>query len=440
MRPTDPSPPLSRRQLVRWSADAGALVLFGGCGSVGDALAGMMAPDTVAIAATGAQTGAARGAPAQAGFHVDSAKGDDAGAGTSPHAAWRTLARLEEGVRSGQVGPGDTVWFAGGSSFARDDATEGSFWFENGIRYEGAGPGDKPRFVGSGDRPFGIRGQGTALARLTFVGGVRSVLRTDGTAPVDIELDEVDCQGGVAIGFQQLSGAGASAGSTFLIVGGSFSDNGSIGINITGAQNSRVEGVTAARNGTVGIRLQSGGPGCVIRGCLATENGANGIGVDTPRTGGGGEVVEGNRVYSNARTLNDRSGIKTFSRGTVIRYNEVYENGEGGTLNHGIQLEAGSEACLCYGNVSRDNPTAGVSFTGPGHRIYHNTCHSNGESGIATFSTSVANCEVKNNLLVDNGQYSLRSHGSVATSGLQVDYNLHEERGAGAVVRFAGVD
>ena len=433
-----PRSPLSRRELVRRSADAGALVALGGCGVIGDALVGMAAPEAVGV--HGLPSAQARAGSSEVGFYVDSVRGDDSDIGTTPQTPWQSLARLEQAVQAGEIGAGDTVWFVGGSSFARNQASEGSFWFEEGIRYEGLGSGDKPRFVGSGDRPFGIRGLGTSLAHMSFIGGARSVLHTDGAAPVQIDLQEVDCLGGDEIGFQQLSGAGVSAGSSFVIVGGSFSDNGSIGINITGARETRVEGVTAARNGTVGIRLQSSGPECVIRGCLAHENGANGIGVDTPRSGGGGEVVEGNTVHSNARTLNDRSGIKTFSAGTVIRYNEVYDNGEAGTLNHGIQLETGSRDCLCYGNISRGNPTAGVSFTGSGHQIFHNTCHDNGESGIATFSTSVSDCRVKNNLLADNGRYSFRSHGSVSTSGLQVDYNLHERDGSAAVVRFVGID
>ena len=437
---TEPQGLLSRRELMRRSAGAGAFVLLGACRVEGDVAAGVLGVESDAARGPVSGTADARPEPTATAFYLDSFKGDDASDGTTSRSAWRTLARLEDAVGRGELGPGDTVRVAGGSSFARDQKAEGPFWFEQGIRYEGWGSGDKPRFLGAGDRPFGIRGHGTSLMHLRFIGGGRSVLHTDGTAPVNVQLEDVDCLGGGGIGLQQLSGAGPGVGSVFLIRGGSFSDNATIGINITGARDTLIDGATAARNGTVGIRLQSSGTGCVIRGCLTHDNGANGIGVDTPREGGGGEIIEGNEVFGNARLVADRSGIKTFSSGTVIRYNEVYENGAPGTLNHGIQLEAGSDSCVCYGNICHGNPTVGISFTGAGHRLYHNTCHANGESGLATFSTSVTDCEVKNNLLVDNGRFSFRSHGSVTVSSITVDHNLHESGGGAAVIRLDGVD
>ncbi|MDH3224165.1 MAG: right-handed parallel beta-helix repeat-containing protein, partial [Gemmatimonadota bacterium] len=367
---------MSRRDLVRWSAGAGTLVVLGGCGGLEDLSAAVTGPPAGTGKGTAGIAQSARAA-VDGTFYVDSLAGDDANPGNDSTLPWRSLGRLELAVGAGEIGAGDTVQFRAGSTFLRDESSEGSFWFEAGIRYRGSDISDRPVFVGSGDRPFGVRGTGTALRDLVLQGGDLSVLRTDGTAPVHVSLTNVDCTGGARIGFQQLSGAGAGSGSTFTIKGGSFSRNGTIGINLTGAQDTTVDGVEAADNGTVGIRLQSSGPGCVIRNCAAHGNGANGIGVDTPRPGGGAEVVEGNTVYRNAALLNDRSGIKTFSVGTVIRYNEVFENGLDGNLNHGIQLEAGSSDAHCYANLCFGNRTVGISFTGSGHRLYHNTCDSN---------------------------------------------------------------
>ncbi len=430
---------MSRRELVRWSAGAGALAVLGGCGGLEDLAAAVAGPPAGTGTGAGRIARSARAA-VEGTYYVDSRAGDDSNHGTDSSAAWRSLARVELAVAAGEIVAGDTVQFRAGSTFLRDEASDGPFWFEGGLLYQGSGSIGRPVFLGSGNRPFGIRGAGTALSDLVLQGGGLSVLRTDGMAPVHVSLTNVDCTDGARIGFQQLSGGGAGSGSTFAIQGGSFSRNGTIGINLTGARDTTVDGVTAADNGTVGIRLQSSGPGCGIRNCLAHGNGANGIGVDTPRAGGGAELIEGNSVYRNAALLDDRSGIKTFSVGTVIRYNEVFENGLDGTLNHGIQLEADSSDAHCYGNLCFGNRTAGISFTGSGHRLHHNTCDSNGESGIATFSTEVVDCEIKNNLLADNGVYSFRSHRSVALNGVRLDYNLHEWNGDPATVRYNGVD
>lgn len=441
-RPVDPTTldvVCSRRDALRIVLAAGPIgyLALPSCGRPG----GPFGPPDEAVAhAAPGPTLARKAQVPSPDFYVDPVDGDDGRDGTDSATAWRSLAKLEAETRAGVVHAGHVVSFAPGATVHRNEAAEGKFWFEGGITYTGADPGDRAVFEGTGDRPFGIRGHGTRLAHLRLRGGNRSVLHTDGTAPVDVALTHVDCEHGGGIGFQQLSGAGAGAGGVFAITGGSFSHNGTIGLNLTGARDTTVDGVTATGNGTVGVRLQSSGPECVIQNCVAHGNGANGIGVDTPRDGGGNEIVQHNTVYGNATAHDDTSGIKTFSRGTIVRYNRVYENGLAGSINHGVQLEAGSRDCLCYANLCYRNLTAGISFAGSGHRIYHNTCHDNGESGIATFSASIEDCDVRNNLLVDNGVYSFRSYGSVELVGLVLDSNLHEHAGGPATIRYAGAE
>jgi len=430
----------SRRDALRRALAAGGSAVLAACGGPEDPIGVVGRALSFGAAPAAARKDGPPGKAPSGDFYLDPALGDDGNDGTSPGEAWRTLGKLEAETLAGVVRAGHIVSIAPGSAFQRNEDTDGKFWFEMGISYTCPDPDRRALFVGSGDRPFGIRGHGTGLTNLRLQGGTLSVVHTDGTAPVQVSLTNVDCEHGQAIGFQQLSGAGVGADGVFVISGGSFSNNGTIGLNLTGARDSTVDGVTAWMNGTVGIRLQSSGPGCSIQNCLAMENGSNGIGVDIPRTGGGDELIQRNRVYRNAAVNDDTSGIKTFSRGTVLCYNEVHENGLGGTVNHGIQLERGSRDCLCYANLCYGNLTAGVSFAGSGQRIYHNTCHANDESGISTFSPSIVSCEVKNNLLVDNGAYSFRSHGSVALEGFVLDSNLHERSGGAAHVRYAGVD
>ena len=107
-------------------------------------------------------------------FYVDSTKGDDANAGTSPTAAWRTLDAANRKV----LEPGDELRFSAGGAWRGVLAPQGKGDAGNPVRIGAYGDGKRPRIEGT--EPDAVRLQNFPHVVLE---GLEITNRGDGSTP-----------------------------------------------------------------------------------------------------------------------------------------------------------------------------------------------------------------------------------------------------------------
>ncbi len=260
---------------------------FFACGIAGQGAAGAGSATAQAAEKTSAS-------PGQTAYYVDAQRGDDSGPGTSPQAAWKTLARAN---RIG-FAPGDRLLFAAGQTF------KGTLNFSKSDR----GTLSKPIVVasfgagravidgGAGDG-FRINDSAFVIVReLNFVGCGRKN-GSDGTGvnlvrTRDVRLDGLD------VGGFRLAGVATGGDENTRITHVRAHDNGAAGITTNGGY----DGLPRTRNLYIGDCITDNNPGDpknltnhsgngiivggldggVIEYCEASENGW-----DMPRDGNG---------------------------------------------------------------------------------------------------------------------------------------------------------
>jgi len=171
------------------------------------------------------------------------------------------------------------------------------------------------------------------------------------------------------------------------------------GIYLSNVSDSLVSGNTIDHNTDSGIQLTSG----------STRN-----------------EIRGNVVFSNARGYTRQAaGIRLYSSPANTVDGNVSHNNE----DSGIESYTGSNNTLLYDNVSYGNGDHGIdNYSCTGQRIVSNTVYDNVTAGINVEQNSTG-ATVANNISVDNGISSPRTHGDIriesgSTSGTTMDYDL----------------
>lgn len=133
-----------------------------------------------------------------------------------------------------------------------------------------------------------------------------------------------------------------------------------------------------------------------------------------------------NQANHNARGYTRAApGIDVRSGGNTIEANIAHDNED-----TGIQIYAGASNNLVVRNVTYDNGDHGIDVSSsPTQRIIGNTVYNNVAAGINVEGSSTG-VTVMNNIAVDNGIGSPRTHGNIrvdktSTTGTTLDYNIY---------------
>lgn len=198
--------------------------------------------------------------------------------------------------------------------------------------------------------------------------------------------------------------------------------------------------------------LSDGVPGIIVESNLCVNTGQPGhegdIDIKPPCYGA---IVRYNQNY---HTAHDASGDTTFC-GVVIAANacEVYgnifhgaETNSNGGWGCGVYLTSDGDAstgkpitsCLIYNNLIYDCEQTGIKIGATtttsgadvsGVKIWNNTIATNWTDGIAigaSGSRTITIAEMKNNVVVSNGNYDVELSGTVTLSAC--DYNLYSRK------------
>jgi peptidoglycan/LPS O-acetylase OafA/YrhL len=388
---------------------------------------------------------AAAGAAAE--YYV-SPSGDDGNAGTSPGAAWRTLAR----VNGRAFGPGDRILlqggqtFRGGLTFGRDSGGTP----DDPVTVESYGAGRAVLDAGDGD---GVRVENTAgicVRGLEVVGSGQAANRGSGIAfrndlPGGVKLahvrvEDVEVRGfgryGVYVGAER----GKSGFRDVRVTGVAAHDNGLAGVYVRGRFTQLASGYAHedvyvrdcrayANTGVAGSDRENSGSGIVlsdvdggvVERCVAYGNGAlcdalqgGPVGIwawDARRV-----TIQHNESYGN-RVAGEKDGGGFDLDGgvcdSVLQYNYSHDNDGAGYLLAqfpGARPFAGNTVRFNVSeNDGRRNGYAGIQVWGPvrDSAVYHNTVYvspaAEGRPAALRFNrdeTDTAGVRVLNNVLV----------------------------------------
>ena len=170
-----------------------------------------------------------------------------------------------------------------------------------------------------------------------------------------------------------------------------------------------------------GIRLGNTTDSLVV-GNTADHNSYAGI---TLTTGSTRDELRANFTFNNAQGFQRAApGIRIYqSVGNVVDRNITHDNEDSG-----IEVYPGANNTLVYDNVSYNNGDHGIDdVTVSDVRILSNTIYHNVTAGI-NYEGSSSNGTIANNICVDNGIGSPRTHSDIrvehgSTTGTTVDYN-----------------
>src|SRR6266540_6800319 len=171
-----------------------------------------------------------------------------------------------------------------------------------------------------------------------------------------------------------------------------------------------------------GIRVESS-TDSVIAGNTVDHNTSYGIYIASSSTR---NLVQGNNIFSNAfQYQRAASGIRVYtSTGNTISSNISHDNEDSG-----MEFDKSTNN-LVINNVTYDNGDHGIDLTAAstGARVVANTVYKNVTAGINVEGSS-AGATIANNISVDNGIASPRTHTNIrietgSTSGTTMDYDL----------------
>lgn len=323
--------------------------------------------------------------PAQAAgttYYVSST-GNDANAGTSPTAAWRTLAK----VNASTFGPGTSIAFAGGQTFT------GCLSFS---------PANVPG--SSATNPFTLTSYGTGQStiRSNCSGTLSAAITADGVNGFTIDnlkllnggstsagvllqnnqsasvpTRNLTIQGSSITGFAQLDPA-SSFGAQIMVLG--WTTNNTYGpLDDVKIRDNRLSGASKTSNAGPGIYGWGGGQN--ITNVVVERNIVWNLGMRPRIDGAGitangwdGAVIQHNRVHdigANVTSCGGASGIMAYtSKNVAIRHNEVYavepvpSLAAGGCDFDGIDLDGGVQNSVVEYNYTHDNAGNGLlAFT-----------------------------------------------------------------------------
>jgi parallel beta-helix repeat protein len=173
----------------------------------------------------------------------------------------------------------------------------------------------------------------------------------------------------------------------------------------------------------------------VVADCLVNYNSDAGIKLNYGATR---NWIGRNVAHHNARGyVRAAPGFDIRSGGNTIEANIAHHNED-----TGIQIYAGAQNNLVVRNVTYDNGDHGIDVSkSPNQRIIGNTVYRNVAAGINVEGASTG-VTVMNNLAVDNGIASPRTHGNIrvdstSTIGTTLDYNVYNLTAVDTMVIWA---
>jgi parallel beta-helix repeat protein len=288
--------------------------------------------------------------------------------------------------------------------------------------------------VGSQTQPFCTIGAAAAV-----VTAGETVQVASGTYPESVAIKKSGISGSPIV-FRAAPGAtvtltGQTDGFTIsgqawvTVKGFTVTNTSSFGIYVSSSSHITISGNHVSHSGhpvsgqtATGIRL-SGTTDSLVLGNTADHNTYAGIEVNSSSTR---NEVRGNTTFANASMYTRRApGIRVYQApGNTIDRNISHENEDSG-----IECYPGANNSLIYSNVSYRNGDHGIDDNGcPGNRIFGNTVYKNVTAGINVEGSSTGGT-IANNVSVDNGIKSPRTHGDIriergSTAGTTVDNDL----------------
>jgi parallel beta-helix repeat protein len=238
---------------------------------------------------------------------------------------------------------------------------------------------------------------------------------------------------GVTVNNNQVSGitgygiwANTSSGVT--VSDNTISDTTNYGLSVESSSNATVSGndVSAAGERTAdlikyGIKLTDT-TASLVSGNVSHDNSNSGIFLDATTSG---VRVTGNEAFGNARGYTRAApGIDVRGHDNTIDRNVSHDNEDSG-----LQFYTGSHDNLVVDNLTYSNGDHGIDDLGStNQRIISNTVYDNVAAGINVEGSSTG-ATIENNIAVDNGINSPRTHGNIrvdstSTTGSTVNYNL----------------
>ena len=213
-------------------------------------------------------------------------------------------------------------------------------------------------------------------------------------------------------------GIWANTTSGVTVSGNTISDTTNYGLSVESSSNATVSGndVSAAGERTAdlikyGIKL-TGTTASLVSGNVSHDNSNSGIFLDASTSG---VRVTGNEAFGNAR------GYTRAAPGIDVRGHDNEDTG--------LQFYSGSHDNLVVDNLAYGNGDHGIDDLGStNQRIISNTVYDNVAAGINVEGSSTG-ATIENNIAVDNGINSPRTHGNIrvdstSTTGSTVNYNL----------------
>jgi hypothetical protein len=316
------------------------------------------------LSISGTTSSAAITAAPNTTYYVSSG-GDDGNAGTSPAAAWRSLAH----VHQVDFRPGDQVLFQGGATFS------GNLWFDSQdvgtasapISVGSYGSGEATINAGSGIGVSVVDDSNIQITNLWVIGSGYTSNQSDGMLfTSDIPGATITAN---SVGDVDVSGFGRAA-IRFLGSSGSLDF---CGISVTysalhdnGCGGLAVDGQGAARNVYVGH-------------VDAYHNAGD---LDSPESGFGIFVGSASHVVIERSVANDNGwldgnagetgGIEAvYSSYVLLQYNEAYANYAGAGDGHGIILDATTNSIMQF-NYTHGNDGAGFFLGAEPYQLANN--------------------------------------------------------------------
>ena len=226
----------------------------------------------------------------------------------------------------------------------------------------------------------------------------------------------------------QVSGFVISGRSWITVTGFTITNSSDVGINVQDSSNVTISnnhvsysGLKVSGKQRAGIKLGNTTDSLVV-GNTSDHNSYAGI---TLTTGTTRSEVRGNFTFNNAQGFARAApGIRVYQAvGNTVDGNITHDNEDSGIENY-----PGADNTLIYNNVSYNNGDHGIDdVTVSGARILSNTIYNNVTAGI-NLEGSSSNAAIANNISVDNGIGSPRTHSDIrvehdSTAGTTMDYN-----------------
>src|SRR6266536_2957099 len=281
----------------------------------------------------------------------------------------------------------------------------------------------------SGNTVSGVNGVGiyvNTLSNVTVSGntvsGTQSHAIYVSPSSSNVTVNDNQVSGITGYGFWANSSSGVT------VSGNTISNTSNYGLHVDTSSNVTVSGNDVSFAGQRAVDLIKYGikltdtTNSLVSGNLSHDNSNDGIFLDATTTG---VRVTGNEAFGNARGYSRAApGIDVRGYNNTVDRNISHDNEDSG-----LQFYTGSHDNLVVDNLAYGNGDHGIDDLGATtQRIISNTVYDNVAAGINVEGSSTG-ATVENNISVDNGISSPRTHSNIrvdstSTTGTTINYNI----------------